>query len=204
MTTRITWQNEPLANRPNPKTPSRRRSAFKTHFDSTMKLLEREILALGAKEAVLQVDVERSEIRLDGTLRADAKRRSPAVAVSFSSQHGLLTYPCDTYDDWRDNVRAIALALEALRAVDRYGVTSRGEQYTGWAKLPPPASASPFHSRADALNVLRTIIGDRVDSLELEAALRECEMATHPDRGGSAETFKLVQQARKVLLGTCE
>lgn len=37
--------------------------------------------------------------------------------------------------DWQINLRAIALGLEALRKLDRYGITSRGEQYTGWRAI---------------------------------------------------------------------
>jgi hypothetical protein len=37
---------------------------------------------------------------------------------------------------WRDNLRAIALGLEALRAVNRYGITRGiGEQYAGFLQL---------------------------------------------------------------------
>lgn len=44
-------------------------------------------------------------------------------------RRGHLSYPCDTFTTLQDNLRVIALALEALRMVDRYGVTRRGEQY---------------------------------------------------------------------------
>jgi len=44
--------------------------------------------------------------------------------------HRLLRNVCD--EDWRHNVRSIALGLEALRAVDRYGISRRGEQYAGF------------------------------------------------------------------------
>jgi hypothetical protein len=64
--------------------------------------------------------------------------------VSFESRFGPLRYATDRYaprwsgdpPGWQANVRAIALALQALRAVDRYGVSTRGEQYTGWSALP--------------------------------------------------------------------
>lgn len=43
---------------------------------------------------------------------------------------------------WQANIRAIAKTLEHLRDLDRWGVTKRGEQYTGWKAL--PATASTF------------------------------------------------------------
>lgn len=193
---RVDYQYEPLSN---PRPPrERRRSQFKAGWNSTIDQLERELAHLGVSRCVIQVDADRREFRLDGMLRADARLRSPAVAVSFHSKGRDLTFPCDTYDDWRDNMRAIALALEALRAVDRYGVTSTGEQYSGWAALPPP-SDRPFPSRNEALGFLRRILGGRIDILPLVEALREAEKLTHPDRGGNVDDFKLVQHARKLL-----
>src|ERR1700675_3855774 len=85
--------------------------------------------ALDAKKLVFQIDVRESEIRLDGLPSARARPNDPAVIVSFDSKHGPLRYFCDQFTDWQDNIRAIALGLEALRKVERYGITHRGEQY---------------------------------------------------------------------------
>jgi hypothetical protein len=38
---------------------------------------------------------------------------------------------------WQDNLRAVALGLEALRRVERYGIAQRGEQYAGWRRADP-------------------------------------------------------------------
>src|SRR5579863_10251967 len=56
-------------------------------------------------------------------LYAGAKLRTQGIILTFNSKHGPLSYPCDKYSNWQANLRAIALSLEALRAVDRYGVT---------------------------------------------------------------------------------
>ena len=134
-------------------------------------------------------------------LRANVRPRSPGVILSFDSKHGQLSYPCDTFDDWQANVRAIALALEALRAVDRYGVTRRAEQYKGWAKLPDPFARTMFHSRADALLFLARVLGQSIDGNEpsVTNAVRKAKVKTHPDQGGSAELFKQVCQAAEFL-----
>jgi hypothetical protein len=58
------------------------------------------------------------------------------VIITFNSKHGPLSYHTDKYFDWHANVRAIALALEALRKVDRYGVSKEGSQYRGYKALP--------------------------------------------------------------------
>ena len=58
--------------------------------------------------------------------------KGPAVIIAFESKHGPLKYATDVFDHWHANLRAIALGLEALRKVERYGITQRGEQYTGF------------------------------------------------------------------------
>jgi hypothetical protein len=53
-----------------------------------------------------------------------------------------LIYATDACELWQHNVRSIALGLEALRAVDRYGITRRGEQYAGFRAALTAGSAA--------------------------------------------------------------
>lgn len=116
----------PIQSWPGALTKIRRRAQFKAGYTATLGLLDRELQYLAAKDVVLQVALRDEDIRLDGAPRANAKPAShPGVILSFDSKHGPLSYPCDTFADWEDNLRAIALSLEHLRAVDRYGVTKR-------------------------------------------------------------------------------
>lgn len=201
----IEVQFEPIQEWPGELTANRKPSSFRAGLDDSYRLLERELLHLGVSSVVIQMDCDRSQIRRDGLLRADARSR-PGVIVSFTTSHQQsLSYPCDRFDSWSDNIRAIALALEALRKVDRYGVSGNGEQYRGWQALPSP-SRPDFDTKDEALAFLRRLLGlDRVDSLvrpeTIEAALRSAELKTHPDRGGNADDFKRVQSARKFLVG---
>ncbi len=54
-----------------------------------------------------------------------------------------LVYATDCCDFWQHNVRSIALGLEALRAVDRYGISRRGEQYAGFRAALTSGGARP-------------------------------------------------------------
>lgn len=183
------YEVRPIERWPDDETQHRERARFRTTWSQTANLLGYEIEKLGATSVVLQIDVTADEIRRDGMIRANARPRTPRVRVAFESRYGPLTYATDRYDDWRDNVRAIALALQALRAVDRYGVNKRGEQYTGWLALDSVPHTAPMDvHRAAALLV--SYGGEK-------AALK----ATHPDTGGSAEAFAEVQAARGVLSG---
>ena len=187
---------------PRPFTKNRTRARFSRNYQDTIDLLEKELWRLGAKNVVLQMALTNEQIRLDGKPRAGAQPSHPGVILCFvgHGKLGAMQYPCDRFDHWQDNVRAIALSLEALRMVDRYGVTSSGEQYTGWSKLPPPdAGSNGFHSQDDALAFLRDYYHGPLTPDAWGKALRLAEIKTHPDRGGDPAMFKRVQAARKIL-----
>lgn len=159
-------------------------SPFKAGWSSTVTLLSKELRMHGARRTVLEIAFREQDLRLDGLPRADRHAQSPGVVLSFEATavpgKPHLRYEVGTYNDWRDNVRAIALGLEALRAVDRYGVTKRGEQYAGWKQL---ESGGPSAARG------RELIAEHGSVVE---ALK----ATHPDHGGDALDFAAVQAAR--------
>lgn len=191
----------------------RKPSRFDSTWSSTLELLGREIDHLGGRDVVIEVDVREQDLRLDGTLRANARTpEQPGVVVAFeTSKHGPMLYRCDRFYaqwagqiDWQHNVRAIALTLEALRAVDRYGATETGQQYTGFKALPAGTAMPSSHmTRTDAIEVL---VGDRPAadfSPELEAlriAYRRARAAAHPDRhNGDRTLWDQVEQAAQVL-----
>lgn len=164
----------------------RRERPFKATWQSTLKLVESELNHLSAKTVVIQAYVSESEIRNDGMLRAHVTPSRPGIILAFQSKHGPLSYPCDSCMFWQHNVRSIGLALQALRAVDRYGVTGRAEQYRGWQQLP---SQSEGMSVAEAQAILEAFGGDG----------KKAKIATHPDHGGSPETFRKVTEACELL-----
>lgn len=183
----------------------RKRSQFKAHFNATKQLLDDELRHLKAQNVVLQVCVPASMIRNDGGLRAGCEPHYPPVVLSFNSKHGPVSMPSDTYDDWHDNVRAIALALQALRAIDRYGVTSRAEQYRGWQALPAPApNRSEIITPEQALDFLAKYLGSPVSSVSSPAiitrsAIRLAQKKSHPDAGGNPDDFKRIMDCERVL-----
>lgn len=177
------YQFRPIEQWPGKRTLSPSPSSFKASFTKTLDLLERELSFLNARNIVIQADCDPSEIRLDGMLRANARLRSNGIILSFDSKFGPLSYPADKFRSWEDNLRAIALCLEALRKVDRYGVTKHGEQYKGWDQLPPPDDKAIILKYAPAF------------AHDLKSAAREAQRKTHPDLGGNAAEFNAVRQA---------
>ena len=184
---------------PGEKRRERKRSPFKGTWGNTLQVLDRELGHLRARDIVVQGFFREEDIRLDGWPRSSAAPREPGVILTFETPNGPLSFPCDTYLDWEDNLRAIALALAALRAVERYGVTRRQEQYKGWAKLPP---APAKMSRADALVFLALHSDIPTPAADIPKAYRQAAAKLHPDNKetGNVHLFHLLTEARAVLL----
>jgi hypothetical protein len=194
-------QCRPIDKWPRAFTPNRKRAPFRAPYGATMDLIARELRLLCAKAPVLLMALNDQQIRLDGRPYAKAIPLHPGVILAFTVGKQQMQFPCDAFLTWPENLRAIALALEALRKVDRYGVTKQGEQYAGWKALPPP-NGDHWTPEA-ARQFIDSIIGSgRVGLIGISASIREAEMVTHPDKGGHPSDFNKVQQARKLLLRT--
>jgi hypothetical protein len=195
-----------------PSTPDHKRRSrytFKATWSSTLQLLDRELEYLKAADLVIEADFREQELRLDGMPRGNARQPiHPGVRVAFDSKHGPLIYATDSCAFWQHNVRSIALGLEALRAVDRYGVTKRGEQYTGWRAIGSgvamPAQA-PMNPDAAAALIGQLALWDRPpriwDPDDIKRAYRAAARRHHPDAGGQRADWDRLEAAMKVLGG---
>lgn len=186
------------------RAPARR---FSAPWPATLDLLARETDNLGSRMVVMQVDVVEADIRRDGMIRANAKVGFPGVRISFDSRHGPLTYATDAYDGWQANVRAVALGLEALRAVDRYGISKTGEQYVGWRAI--EAAPSVVMSLDEAARLLSRESEGRFTAEQLLAmrgaaglAFKVASRKHHPDVGGDARWFNRLAAARDLIEGS--
>lgn len=178
-----------------PRTPAAARvSTFSAAWTSTLNLLDLELFKLSASNVVMQLDVAEKDLRLDGELRANARPGDPAVRLLFDSRHGPLGYACDRFRSWQENVRAIALGLEALRKIDRYGIGS-GQQYKGYRAIEGAPAAMTV---AEAEQVLQSMGGGPI--APYAKLLRRARAAAHPDRwGGDRTHWDRAEQAARVL-----
>lgn len=197
----------PLTSWPGKRRTNRKRATFSAGYGRTLIDLEREVWHLGARQCVIEAECAESEIRDDGRLRSNARLSGPGLIVSFVGKTGALRFPCDSYTDWQANLRAIALALAALRAVDRYGVTQHAEQYKGWKQLPPGGDRpeaiqmEAFASVEDAM-VFLSVTGKTAttrDPAHVDAVYRRAATFAHPDQGGSSELMSKVNAARDYI-----
>jgi hypothetical protein len=212
----IQYQFRPMVGWPRPSTNDRKHRPFgSAHYTRTLGQLSKELSHLRAKSPVIiEAAFREHEIRLDGMPRSDAGRPShPGISINAETKFGPLRWLCDDCHHWQDNIRAIVLTLERLRLADRYGVTRRGEQYTGWRTLPPPGQAmvtppavitSEMAARAisrgmglagtDIEHVARNILGSADTA---RTCYRAAAKRLHPDANSTAETSKLWHDLQK-------
>lgn len=199
----------PLTVWPGDLTPADARlaSPFSAPLSSTLSTLNRELAAIRAANPVLEAAIDASQFRVDGRPRATARAAHPGVVLSLPTTiHGPLRYATDRFLTWQDNLRGVVLGLEALRRVERYGITRRGEQYTGFRALPAGEGGNPSGSiltEAQALSFLTEHSGILLTAAstpdEVTRAYRRASRALHPDAGGSVAMFQRLGQAYDLL-----
>lgn len=171
---------------PSPR-PAAAKSKFKASWQSTLDLLDRELKNLGARGIVLQAGYRAEQIRQDGWPLSKAVPSHSCVILSFRDRKDRpLSFPCATFAGIASNIRAIALSLEALRAVDRFGVTKLGEQYAGFKQIEAPKQWTVD----DAAAFIEAKCGVRADVVlqsqhDYRIAYRAAAKLLHPDVGGS-------------------
>ena len=180
---------------------------FRVPYGKTIADLKHEMGRIGVNECIIELDLAEDDIRLDGLPRANARPNLPCVRIIFDHPDiGPLQYPCDTYSDWHDNVRAIVKTMEAQRAMERYGATRRQQQYTGWRALPPGgATMQQVMTSEEAARYIGGISGVPSQDIHSDPAIfkdayRLAAAISHPDRTGDNAEFVKLQEARRVLI----
>lgn len=129
------------------------------------------------------------QVRNDGLPYSNARPEHPEAELQVTKSvyaNGrwspkVLTFRSFKYDTFADNMRAIGLTMEALRALDRWGVTE-GQQYSGFAQIEAPKAEADAQWLAGVLRV------DVADLTANPGAFRNAAIkATHPDRAGQPE-----------------
>jgi hypothetical protein len=175
-----TWPGEPRTD------AQRVRSPFDSSYSDTLVLLDRELRMLRATVTVVQLAVNEGQLRRDGKLYANTRPDHPGVILSFDTKQGHFRYTADRFTHWQDNLRAIALGLEALRKIERYGIGSGTEQYTGFLQLEVQTL-----THAEAVAFLD----------EHGGTYRNAARKLHPDNPetGDPGLFNRLQDVRRVL-----
>lgn len=145
--------------------------------------LQAEIDRLGARGVILSTNVE---LRLDGQPRSDrSEPYDPGVALYFKLKGRDTVLACDRWDRVADNITAIAKHIEAIRGMDRWGVGSIDQVFTGYQALPAPEQW---------WQVLGVSPAATID--DIDQAYRKLAPTAHPDRGGSDSAMARLNAAR--------
>lgn len=127
-------------------------------------------------------------VRLDGTLRADRHEpEDPGVALYFRLNDQPTVLACDHWTRVADNLAAIAAHLEALRGIDRWGVGTTAQVFSGYARLPEAPTAKEWW--------LVLAISPQATWDEIDDAHKTLAQVYHPDRGGNADMMAIINAA---------
>lgn len=156
-----------------------------TIADAMVRLTD-ELGRVGGKGIVLSSNLARNR---DGSPRSNQSQPvDPGVALYFTLKGKPICMPCDTYTRVEQNIVAIAKHIEATRAIERYGVASLDEMFTGFAALPAPSAARAWW---EVLGVSQYATVDQIN-----AAWREKAKQAHSDLGGSDARMSEINVAR--------
>lgn len=185
------WPRTPATRRAPAKFRSGRHASDEIRLTDARDRLQRELDRMGAGGPILSTNLR---LRLDGLPRAgEPAPADPGAAVYFTLKKRPIVLACDRWTKVAGNIAAIAAHLDAMRGMDRWGVGSVEQLFTGYAALPAPLSPGDW----------RTLLRNPTTLAAAEATYRELMRAAHPDAGGShaaaAALNEAISQARMHL-----
>lgn len=178
------WKRTPAAERV--------RSPYKVSFSTACAEVEDELRRMAGRGAFAIT----SNVPLGSKGRASAdysEPKDPGVAVYWLVHSSIRVLPVDAWATVRENMRAVGLALEALRQLER---TKSGQvmhrAMQGFNALPPPRPS--WFAELGLEKWPPT-------AFDIRQAFNRRLLDVHPDRGGSRDAFDKLQQARDLALG---
>lgn len=128
------------------RTTWRQSSSFKQSMDKAQRFLRDEVTRLGGTGLVVSTDLR---VRTDGGLYAadmDKLIPDPGVAIYFRYKKKEISMCCDRYRRVWENIYALGKGIEALRGMERWGVSEFIDRaFTGFTALPPAAGGKPWY-----------------------------------------------------------
>lgn len=145
-------------------------------------------------ECIISTNLRRR--KSDGGIQASQREpEDSGAAVYFMFNGKMRSIACDKWMTVRENLRAIALTVEAMRGMDRWGASEvLNRMFTGFAALPAPAVSETWREVFQMDGPFSLEPGERlIDRVRRE--YRRLMMKAHPDRGGSEEEVVRLQRA---------
>lgn len=159
---------------------------------NTNELL-RQIRMMGGQDIIISSNVP---VRQDGQPYADAARRiirDSGVAVYFIRKRQPVCFACDRWESPAANIRAIAMTIEALRGIARWGSAEMLDRaFSGYLALPAPAVTPAPRSWREIMGYDDDFMPDLRDVRVIY--LDRCK-SYHPDGGGTHDLMAEVNRA---------
>lgn len=173
------------------RTKTRIQSKFKESLDGSQLFLQAELRRLGARKVVISSNIP---LRRDGGIYTEylsKKIADPGIAVYFTYKDQQVVMCCDQYEYPWENVSALGRGIEAIRTMERYGVSEFMERaFTGFKALPETVqvSSQPW------FQVLG--VNENSSKDDIKNAYRKLAQVHHPDSGGgNNEMFHRITNA---------
>lgn len=144
-----------------------------------------ELTRLGASNHVITSQLP---TRHDGLPYSDGRSDDPGIAVWFVHKGQERVFACDRWFTPGENLRAIALSIEAMRGLTRWGMADvETRTFAGYAALPAGGETPP----APKKRPWREVLGETWPELDNDELLviaksrhKKLIAIHHPDKGG--------------------
>lgn len=202
--------------RTNPTFRSKSRFGFKgsgqVSLSHALSTLRTELDRLGARNAVITSDLP---TRNDGLPYADGRSSDPGIAVWFVLDGHERVFACDKWRSAAENMQSIALSIEAMRGLTRWGASDIVTRaFTGFSALPPGSGEGNGHAPPPRKREWREVfnVGEALRDLPnsdllavIKSRHRDRIRTAHPDAGGNtteaAELNAALAEAERELAG---
>lgn len=159
---------------------------FSTGRDDVLE----ELRKLGATKGTIVIS-SNVPVNQDGSVKSNTNPNrqidDPGVAVYFSRKGRTFIIAQDAYLTLGVNLRSLALALGAMRTLERHGGgTMAGKAFDGFSALPPPANVKPKRPWWKVLRFPDNAEDrDLLSPAEIKARFKTLAKKYHPDAGGN-------------------
>lgn len=165
----------------------RKSSPFRQTPEKAQKYLNEELKKLGADNIIVSTNIP---VRKDGYFYTDmalSKISDPGIAVYFRYKKSDVCMCADQYETVTDNIYAVGKSVNAIRNMERWGVSEFMERtFSGFKALPEKSSFNPWE-------ILGIISTKNIELIKMQ--YKQKARILHPDFGGTNEKFHELQKA---------
>ncbi len=166
------------AGKPRTANPQRSRFQNKTINVAVSHLMHQLTLMGNVRDIIISTNLR---LRLDGLPYSDQKQPADkGAAIYFKYKGQDMVFACAAWDKIEDNIYAVAMTIEALRGIERWGSGDMMQQaFTGFVALEAPGEGA----RRRWWQVLG--VDERASLDTIRQVYRNKARSEHPDKGGS-------------------